>query len=218
VTVLRAMLLAAGRGERMRPLTDSVPKPLLEIRGKPLIVYQLEKLSRLGVRDVVINLAWLGDRIRLALGDGAQWNLRIQYSEEGDGALETGGGIFKALPLLGAAPFLVVNADVFSDFDFATLHIAPDALAHLLLVSNPPQHPNGDFALQAGLIQEQGSSRWTYSGFGLFRPELFEGCRPGKFPLLPLLQRAIREQRLHGQSYEGLWNDVGTVERLAALQ
>ena len=218
MTVLRAMLLAAGRGERMRPLTDSVPKPLLEIRGKPLIVYQLEKLSRLGVRDVVINLAWLGDRIRLALGDGAQWNLRIQYSEEGSSALETGGGIFKALPLLGAAPFLVVNADVFSDFDFARLHIAPDALAHLLLVSNPPQHPNGDFALQAGLIQEHGSSRWTYSGFGLFRPELFEGCRPGKFPLLPLFQRAIREQRLHGQSYEGLWNDVGTVERLAALQ
>jgi len=212
------MVLAAGRGERMRPLTDSVPKPLLEVRGKPLIVYHLEKLSRLGVRDVVINLAWLGDRIRSALGDGSQWQLRIQYSDEGAQALETGGGIFKALPLLGAAPFLVVNADVFSDFNFATLHIAPDALAQLLLVPNPPQHKQGDFALSAGLIQDQGSSRWTYSGFGLFRPQLFEGCSPGKFPLLPLFQRAIRAQRLHGQSYLGLWNDVGTVERLAALQ
>ena len=212
------MVLAAGRGERMRPLTDSVPKPLLEIRGKPLIVYHLEKLSRLGVRDVVINLAWLGDRIRATLGDGARWNLHIQYSDEGAEALETGGGIFKALPLLGAAPFLVVNADVFSDFDFAMLHIEPDALAHLLLVPNPPQHRNGDFALNEGRIQQQGSSRWTYSGFGLFRPELFQGCRPGKFALLPLFQKAMREQRLHGQSYAGLWNDVGTVERLAALQ
>jgi MurNAc alpha-1-phosphate uridylyltransferase len=212
------MVLAAGRGERMRPLTDSVPKPLLEVRGKPLIVYHLEKLSRLGVRDVVINLAWLGDRIRTTLGDGAHWNLHIQYSDEGGEALETGGGIFKALPLLGTAPFLVVNADVFSDFDFAMLRIEPDALAHLLLVPNPPQHRNGDFALNQGLIQEQGSSRWTYSGFGLFRPELFQGCRPGKFALLPLFQRAIREQRLHGQCYEGLWNDVGTVDRLAALQ
>lgn len=218
VNALRAMVLAAGRGERMRPLTDTVPKPLLEVRGKPLIVYHLEKLSRLGVQDVVINLAWLGDRIRAALGDGSQWNLRIRYSEEGGEALETGGGIFKALPLLGAAPFLVVNADVFSDFDFAMLHIAPDALAHLLLVPNPPQHRRGDFALNEGVIQDHGGSRWTYAGFGLFRPELFEGCAPGKFPLLPLLQRAIQAQRLHGQAYLGLWNDVGTVERLAALQ
>jgi len=215
---MRAMVLAAGRGERMRPLTDTVPKPLLEVRGKPLIVHHLEKLSRLGVKDVVINLAWLGDRIRAALEDGAKWNLRIRYSDEGDEALETGGGIFKALPWLGTEPFLVVNADVFSDFDFGTLQIAPGAWAQLMLVPNPPQHPKGDFALADGRVLEQGGPTWTYSGFGLYRPDLFEGCTPGKFALLPLFQRAIRAQRLHAQTYSGLWNDVGTIERLAALQ
>jgi N-acetyl-alpha-D-muramate 1-phosphate uridylyltransferase len=215
---MRAMVLAAGRGERMRPLTDTVPKPLLEVRGKPLIVHHLEKLSRLGVKDVVINLAWLGDRIRAALEDGVKWNLRIRYSDEGDEALETGGGIFKALPWLGTEPFLVVNADVFSDFDFGTLQIAPGAWAQLTLVPNPPQHPKGDFALADGRVLEQGRPTWTYSGFGLYRPELFEGCTPGRFALLPLFQRAIRAQRLHAQTYSGLWNDVGTVERLAALQ
>ena len=215
---MRAMVLAAGRGERMRPLTDHTPKPLLEVRGKPLIAYHLEKLSRLGVQEVIINLSWLGDLIRRRLRDGGEWNLRIRYSDEGGEALETGGGIFKALPWLGPEPFLVVNADVFSDFDLGAMSIAPDALAHLVLVPNPPQHPRGDFALAGGLVQEEGHPRWTYSGFGLYRPELFEGCSAGRFALLPLFRRAIAARRLHGQTYSGLWNDVGTAERLAALQ
>ena len=216
--VRRAMLLAAGRGERMRPLTDQLPKPLLMVRGKPLIVHHLERLARCGVRDVVINVAWLGDRIRAALGDGAAFGVSIHYSEEGSKALETGGGIFRALPWLGSEPFLVVNGDVFTDFDFAALSIAPEAWAHLLLVPNPVQHPRGDFALQDGRVVESGSTRWTYSGIGLYRAQLFEGCQPGRFPLLPLLRRAMAARRLSGEIYRGLWSDVGTVERLAALQ
>jgi MurNAc alpha-1-phosphate uridylyltransferase len=216
--VRRAMLLAAGRGERMRPLTDQLPKPLLMVRGKPLIVHHLERLARCGVRDVVINVAWLGDRIRAALGDGAAFGVSIHYSEEGSKALETGGGIFRALPWLGSEPFLVVNGDVFTDFDFAALSIAPEAWAHLLLVPNPVQHPRGDFALEDGRVVESGSTRWTYSGIGLYRAQLFEGCQPGRFPLLPLLRRAMAARRLSGEIYRGLWSDVGTVERLAALQ
>ena len=218
MSVERAMLLAAGRGERMRPLTDTIPKPLLTVRGKPLIVWHLERLARLGVKQVVINLAWLGDQVRAALGDGSRWQLQIHYSDEGATALETGGGIFQALPWLGPQPFLVVNADVFTDLDFGLLRIAPDALAHLVLVANPMHHPHGDFALVNGRVQQDGGARWTYSGIGLYRPELFAGCSAGKFPLLPLLRRAIASQRLHGQVFEGAWNDVGSVERLAALQ
>jgi len=212
------MVLAAGRGERMRPLTDQVPKPLLPVRGKPLIVYHLEKLARLGVRHAVINLAWHGEQIRAALGDGARWQLQIHYSDEGGEALETGGGIFQALPWLGPEPFLVVNADVFTEFDFGALQIAPEALAQLLLVANPMHHPQGDFALVDGRVQQQGGARWTYAGIGLYRPELFAGCNPGRFPLLPLLRRAMAAGRLHGQVFEGAWNDVGSIERLAALQ
>lgn len=212
------MILAAGRGERLRPLTDQLPKSLLTVHGKPLIVYHLEKLSHLGVKDVVVNVAWLGQQLRDTLGDGAQWNLRIRYSDEGSEALETGGGIFKALPCLGPEPFLVVNADVFTDFNFAALSIAPDALGHLVVVANPVQHPQGDFALAGGLLTLQGSPRWTYAGIGLYRPELFEGCKPGKFPLLGPLRRAIELQRLQGQVYAGTWSDVGTAERLAAIQ
>jgi N-acetyl-alpha-D-muramate 1-phosphate uridylyltransferase len=216
--VRRAMLLAAGRGERMRPLTDQLPKPLLSVRGKPLIVHHLEQLARGGVREVVINLAWLGRQIRTALGDGSTWGVSIRYSDEGSRALETGGGIFKALPWLSGEPFLVVNADVYTDFDFATLQIAADAWAQLLLVPNPAHHPEGDFALEEGRIIAQGTPRYTYAGIGVFRPELFRGCQPGRFALLPLLQRAIAARRLQGQLYEGQWTDVGTAERLAALQ
>jgi MurNAc alpha-1-phosphate uridylyltransferase len=212
------MLLAAGRGERMRPLTDQLPKPLLMVRGTPLIVYHLQRLARCGVRNVVINVAWLGDRIRAALGDGAAFGVSIHYSEEGAQALETGGGIFQALPSQGSEPFLVVNGDVFTDFDFAALSIAPDAWAHLLLVPNPVQHPQGDFALEDGRVVETGSTQWTYSGIGLYRPQLFDGCQPGRFPLLPLLRRAIAAGRLSGEVYRGAWSDVGTIERLAALQ
>ncbi len=213
-----AMVLAAGRGERMRPLTDEVPKPLLPVRGKPLIVHHLERLAGCGVRDVVINVAWLGDRIRAALGDGAAFGVSIRYSDEGSQALETGGGIFQALPWLGSEPFVVVNGDVFTDFDFAALSIAPESRAHLLLVPNPVQHPQGDFALENGRVTETGSARWTYSGIGLFRAQLFDGCQPGRFPLLPLFRRAMAAGSLSGQIYQGVWSDVGTVERLAALQ
>ncbi len=212
------MLLAAGRGERMRPLTDTVPKPLLMVRDKPLIVYHLEKLARSGVRQVVINLSWLGEQIRAALGDGTRWNLRIHYSDEGPNALETGGGIQRALPWLGPAPFMVVNADVFTDFDFGALSIGPEALAQLLLVPNPAHHPRGDFALSDGRIVDAPAREWTYACIGLFRPELFAERAPGRFPLLPVLQRAIALGRLHGQTYRGRWSDVGTADRLAALQ
>lgn len=216
--VRRAMLLAAGRGERMRPLTDQTPKALLTVRGKPLIAYHLERLARGGVREVVINLAWLGARIRSALGDGSAFGVSIRYSDEGSRALETGGGIFKALPWLGSEPFLVINADVYTDFDFATLQIAADAWAQLLLVPNPSHHPDGDFALEQGRVSANGTPRWTYSGIGVYRPELFRGCQPGRFALLPLLQRAIAARRLQGELYTGQWSDVGTAERLAALQ
>ena len=214
----RAIVLAAGRGERLRPLTDACPKPLLPVRGKPLIVYHLEKLARLGVPEVVINLSWQGAAIRAALGNGARWNLRLRYSDEGDTALETGGGIFRALPWLSPDPFLVINADVHTDFDFAALGLGGDALAQLVLVPNPAHVPDGDFALQDGRVLEQGTPRWTYAGIGLYRPEMFERCTPGRFPLLPLLRRAIETGRLHGQVYRGAWSDVGTPERLAALQ
>jgi MurNAc alpha-1-phosphate uridylyltransferase len=212
-----AMILAAGRGERMRPLTDRSPKPLLPVRGKPLIVHHLEALARSGVREVVINLAWLGEQIRTALGDGSAWGVSIRYSEETAPALETGGGIFRALPWLGSEPFLVVNGDVYTDFEFTSLEIASDVWAQLLLVPNPSHHPEGDFALAHGRAQEHGSPRWTYAGIGLYRPELFQGCEPGRFPLLPLLRRAMAEGRLGGQLYAGAWSDVGTPERLAAL-
>ena len=215
---VRAMVLAAGRGERMRPLTDSCPKPLLEVRGKPLIVHHLEKLARLGVQEVVINLSWLGGAIRAALGNGERWNLRLRYSEEGETALETGGGIFRALPWLGPEPFLVVNGDVHTDFDFAALSLHEEALGALVLVPNPAHHSHGDFSLEQGHVLEQGAPRWTYAGIGLYRPGLFAGCQPGRFPLLPLLRRAIAQRRLEGQLYQGAWSDVGSVERLAALQ
>lgn len=211
------MLLAAGRGERLRPLTDKCPKPLLMVRGKALIVWHLESLARAGVSEVVINLSWLGAQIRERLGDGAEWGLSIEYSEEGPEPLETGGGIFRALPLLGPAPFLLVNGDVFTEFDFRRLTPQPGNQAHLVLVRNPSHHATGDFALDGRLVSLTGTPRYTYAGIGLYTPRLFEGCRDGKFPLLPLLRRAIEAGQLQGELYEGPWVDVGSPERLAAL-
>jgi len=218
VSLTHAMLLAAGRGERMRPLTDALPKPLLPVRGKPLIVYHLEKLARLGVQTAVINLAWLGSQLRAALGDGARWGLRIHYSDEGTQALDVGGGIFRALPWLGSEPFLVVSSDIYTAFDFAELEIGPQALAQLLLVPNPEHHRRGDFALIDGRVAPAGEHTLTYGGIGLFRAQLFEGCRPGRFALLPLLERAMSAERLHGQLYAGPWTNVGTAGQLDALQ
>ncbi len=202
----------------MRPLTDSLPKALVPVRGKPLIVYHLEKLARLGVQSVVINLAWLGSRLRETLGDGARWGLSIHYSDEGSQALDVGGGIFNALPWLGSEPFLVVSSDIYTAFDFADLSIAPQALAQLLLVPNPEHHRTGDFALIDGRITAAGERTFTYGGIGLFRAQLFEDCEPGRFALLPLLERAMGTQRLHGQLYRGPWTNVGTAAQLAALQ
>ncbi len=211
------MVLAAGRGERLRPLTDHTPKPLIAVRGKPLIVWHLEALARAGVREVVVNLSWLGEQIRTALGDGSGWGLRIHYSPEGPVPLETGGGIFRALPLLGEAPFILVNGDVFTDFDHRGLVLPAGADAHLQLVPNPPQHPRGDFSLQSGWIGEADTPRYTYSGVGIFSPALFDGCTDGRFPLLPLLRRAIAVRRLSGALFTGAWTDVGTMARLESL-
>jgi len=220
---LKAIVLAAGRGERMRPLTDALPKPLLPVAGKPLIAWHLEALARCGVRDVVVNLSWLGESLRTVLGDGSAHGVHIHYSEEGPEPLETGGGIFHALARLGPGPFLVVNGDIWTDYDFARLALADDAEAHLVLVPNPPHHPRGDFTLIEGFAgdgsrpQEAGASRLTYSGIGVYRPEFFAGCSPGRFPLLPLLRRAIAVGRLRAERFDGDWQDVGTPERLAIL-
>jgi MurNAc alpha-1-phosphate uridylyltransferase len=218
------MLLAAGRGERMRPLTDALPKPLLEAGGRPLIEWHLARLAAAGYRDIVVNHAHLGRLIEERLGDGARHGVRIRYSAEGE-ALETAGGIARALPLLGSAPFLVVNADIYCEFDFARLlpvleRLGSDPagdLAHLVLVDNPPQHPGGDFALCGGRVAEQGP-RLTFSGIACYRRQLFAGIALGaKARLAPLLREAIAAGRAGGEHYAGRWVDVGTPERLAAL-
>ena len=210
------MLLAAGRGERMRPLTDTTPKALLPVGGKPLIVWHIERLQRAGFDEIVINLAHLGGNISAALGDGSDFNVNIVYSDEGQ-ALETAGGIAFALPLLGDAPFVVVNADVYCDFDFSTLR-PPDQLAHLVLVRNPPHHPHGDFALARGKVETAGSELLTFSGIGVYRPQLFAHIERGaKAPLAPILRVAIAQERVTGERYAGVWMDVGTPERLKKL-
>ena len=214
---MKAMLLAAGRGERMRPLTDARPKPLLEVSGRPLIEWHLERLAAAGFSEVVINLSWLGEQIPAALGQGERWGLSIAYSREPWPALETGGGIFQALPLLGAEPFLLVNGDVYTDVDFRSLSLQPGDLAQLLLVPNPAHHAKGDFCLDGGRITDNGSSTLTYSGISVLSPGLFAGCTSGKFPLAPLLFAARNAGRLGGQRHDGYWVDVGTVERLAEL-
>lgn len=215
---MKAIVLAAGRGERMRPITDRIPKPLVPVAGKPLITYHLESLARTGVREVVINLSYLGSQIPAALGDGSRFGLRIAYSDEGPVPFETGGGIFNALPLLGPGPFIVVNGDIWTDFDFSALALAPEMHARLVLVPNPAHVARGDFGLDGEYVIESDRDRYTYSGIGVYSPEFFAGCTPGKFPLLPLLKRAIAARLLQGQVYRGEWSDIGTPERLAALE
>ncbi|HEY0879364.1 MAG TPA: nucleotidyltransferase family protein [Zeimonas sp.] len=220
---MRAMLLAAGRGERMRPLTDTCPKPLLHAGGRALIEWQLRALARAGIVDVVVNHAHLGAQIERALGDGTRWNLRIRYSAEGE-ALETAGGIARALPMLGDGPFVVAASDVFTDFDYSRTHaiarrmLDDDLLAWCVLVPNPPHHPRGDFALHGGRLLEDGEPRSTFSGIGVYRAALFDGAdRAGKAPLAPLLRAAAAAGRAGGERYDGRWIDVGTPQRLAAL-
>ncbi len=214
---MKAMILAAGRGERMRPLTDRTPKPLLEAGGRPLILWQIEALREAGFRELVINLGHLGDRLQAALGDGARLGVHIDYSPEPEGALETGGGIRHALPLLGPAPFLVVNGDIWTDYDYSRLPAEPEGLAHLVLVDNPPHHPEGDFALEAGRVLAEGEPRYCFSGIGVYRPELFADLPEGRFPLAPVLRRAMAAGRVTGEHHAGLWSDVGTPARLAEL-
>jgi len=214
---VKAMLLAAGRGERMRPLTDSMPKPLVPVGGRALIVWHLLALARAGVREVVINLSWLGAQLRDALGDGSKFGVRISWSDEGPVPLETGGGIFHALRLLGPEPFLVVNADIWTDIDFGRLALEPDAHAHLVLIPNPPHHPRGDFGLDGDRVVDRETGRLTYSGVGVYSREFFAGCTAGRFPLLPLLNRAIAAGRARREVHRGEWCDVGTAERLASL-
>ena len=216
---MKAMILAAGRGVRMRPLTDTRPKSLLAAGGKPLIVWQLGKLARAGFTEAVINHAHLGHMIEAALGDGTRFGLSIRYSAESE-ALETAGGIALALPLLGTEPFLVINADIYSDYDFSALAglDLQDKLAHLVLVDNPPQHPRGDFALEDGRVRETGRRLLTFSGIGVYAPRLFGGIPPGaKVALAPILRKAMAAERVSGEHYRGRWHDIGTAERLQAL-
>lgn len=213
---MKAMILAAGRGERMRPLTDERPKPLLSVGGRPLIDRHLDALAGAGFGDVVINLAWLGDAIRAHVGDGGAWGLRVHYSEEGERGLETAGGIVRALPLLGDAPFVVINGDVFTDYPFARL-APPAGLAHLVLVDNPPHHADGDFGLVDGRVCESEGERLTFAGIGVYRPELFAGQPDGTAPLGPLLRAALVRDQISGEHYRGVWHDIGTPARLAEL-
>lgn len=215
--VRSALIFAAGRGERMRPLTERTPKPLLEAGGKRLVEWHLEALARAGIRDVVLNLSHLAAQFPLALGDGTRWNLRIRYSEEGPEPLETGGGMLRALPLLGPAPFIAVNGDIWTDFDFATLPAEPEGIAHLVLVDNPPQHPGGDFVLRDGKVHDEAAPRLTFAGIGVYRPELLADAAPGRFSLVPHLRVAMRGGAVSGVHFSGDWTDVGTLERLAAL-
>ncbi|ABZ75495.1 Nucleotidyl transferase [Shewanella halifaxensis HAW-EB4] len=214
---MKAMILAAGRGERLRPLTDTVPKPLIEVAGKPLIVYHIEKLAAAGFSEIVINHAWLGHKLVERLGDGSQWQVSIQYSEE-TSALETGGGIRQALNLLGNAPFLVINGDIFID-ELPTINtLEPGKLAHLWLVDNPQHHLKGDFTLQGGDVSDVGESRLTFSGMGIYHPALFQDTPEGAFALAPLLREAMGSRQVSGGHFNQYWCDVGTIERLAQIE
>jgi MurNAc alpha-1-phosphate uridylyltransferase len=214
---MKAMILAAGRGERMRPLTDYTPKPLLKVGGKALIVWHIERLAAAGFNDIVINHAHLGEQIEDALGDGSQWGVNIQYSPEKI-ALETAGGIANAMPLLGNSPFLVVNGDVYTDIDFAALKLAPPNLAHLVMVDNPPQHAAGDFTLSSGKLSVEGTEKLTFSGVGVYEPSLFAGIVRGEAAkLAPLLKVAMAQRLVSGTHHQGAWHDIGTPERLQAL-
>jgi len=231
---MKALIFAAGLGERMRPLTDHTPKPLLAVGGKPLIAWHLEKLAACGIEEVVINLSWLAEQFPRTLGDGAQWSLRIRYSHEGPTPLETGGGMLHALPMLAAAPgsndaFLLVNGDIWTDVDFASLPREPAGLAHLVMVDRPPQATQGDFALDAdGHVRSDGPQRLTYAGLGVYRPQLLDGWHlhsrdagatetPPRFRLAPILRAHMESGHIRGEHHRGHWTDVGTPQRLADL-
>ena len=227
---MKALIFAAGLGERMRPLTEHTPKPLLSVGGKRLIAWHLEKLAAIGVREVVVNTSWLAPQFPATLGDGADWGLRLHYSYEGTRPLETGGGMLHALPLLGDAPFLLVNGDIWTDYDFAQLPREPAGMAHLVMVDRPVQATQGDFALDAdGLVRSDGEHRLTYAGLGVYRPQLLDDWRgrthddgadetPPRFRLAPILRAFMGEGRITGEHHRGRWTDVGTPQRLQELE
>lgn len=215
---MNVMILAAGLGERLRPMTDTRPKSLVEVRGQSLLERHLENISNAGIKDVVINLGWLGEQIVERVGSGSEYGLNVVYSDEGDNVLETGGGIFKALPLLGSEPFLAVNADIFTDMPVPNITLKDNALGHLVLVPTPDYRDAGDFDLDGNLIRNGDTPALTFGGVAMYRPEFFDGCKPGRFSIVPMMRAAADAGRLQGSLYEGLWADVGTAERLAALQ
>ncbi len=214
---VKAMILAAGRGKRMRPLTDQVPKPLLTVAGKPLIQYHVEALVAAGITQIVVNHSYLGNQIEAFLGNGHSFGADIHYSPELGGALETGGGIHKALPLLQGGPFLVINGDLWSDYDFSRAICPAGVLAHLVLVDNPVHNLKGDFLLEEGVVSEGEGERFTFSGIGIYRAELFSGCHSGAFPLAPLLRSTMVRGLVSGEHFEGKWQDIGTPQRLEGL-
>jgi len=216
---MRAVILAAGKGERMRPLTLTKPKPLLEVCGITLIEHHIINLKKAGFTRIIINVSWLAQQIIKKLGDGSQYGVKIRYSAEGQEPLETGGGLFHALPLIGTEPFLVVNADIKTDFDFSTLKKSISSLAHLVLVNNPKHNINGDFSINkdSTLKYLDPEERHTYSGIGIYHPKLFEGCAYGKYSVVPLLKSAMNDNKVTGQLYNGNWNDIGNLERLIAI-
>ncbi len=214
---MKAMILAAGKGERMRPLTLTRPKPLIEVNGRPLIEHHIQALAAAGITDLVINHAWLGDQLEAVLGDGSRLGVSIRFSAEGE-PLETGGGIFRALPLLGSEPFMLINGDIRTDVDFAALALPAGCLAHLVLVDNPVHHPSGDFGLVDGQITLEASEKLTYSGIAVLHPQLFSRCTAGAFKLVDVLRPAIVAGQVSGQRLAGRWVDVGTLERLAEAE
>jgi MurNAc alpha-1-phosphate uridylyltransferase len=218
---MKAMILAAGLGKRMRPLTDHIPKPLLIVGGKPLIEWHIENLKKAGFEEIIINIAWLGEQIPAALGDGSNYGVSLHYSDEQtEGALETAGGIIKALPLLGDEPFLVVNGDVWSNFNYSNVSpLENNNLAHLILVKNPSHNPKGDFSINQGnnRIRDSGENACTFSGIGYYHPDLFKNLNYGKRPLAPILRDAMQTGQVSGELFSGDWRDIGTPERLQAL-
>lgn len=215
---MRAMILAAGRGERLRPLTDATPKSLVDVGGRSLLERHLDHVRAAGIRTVVINLGWLGDRIVERVGSGRRYGLEVVYSQEGDNVLETGGGIFKALPTLGDRPFVVINADIFTDMPVPDIALADEQLGHLVMVPSPEYRTGGDFDIADGLIRNTSEQALTFSGVAIYRPEFFADCEAGRFPLAPMLRDAADRGQLSGSLYEGRWADVGTPERLAQLR
>jgi len=217
---MKAMLLAAGRGERLRPVTDRIAKPLVKVGGKPLIEYHIEALARANIVDLVINTSWLAEQIVDTLGDGSRYGVTIQYSHEPQ-ALETAGGIVNALPLLGDRPFLVVSSDVWSDIDYSTITLPRGADMHLLMVSNPPHHPHGDFEIDNGKLRQprpDGDEALTYSGIGLFQPKLFGDLPPGIRALRPVMLETIERRTASAEFHNGIWFDAGTAERISQIE